>query len=465
MSNDKLRSKVQSILKEALKRDTMSEKSQGRLISLLNSLEFKNDVLAAGGEIYAVGGIVRDAIMGTPSDDLDIVVRGIPYNDLFAILSKYGTATDTSHEKEDGDKDFGSTKFVSSNQEFNKWLAQNGVTKTIDVMLPRKDAKDPNVKGHKGIKSDVNPMYTIQDDLERRDITINAIAMDLSGNLISTGTGIEDIKNGVIRAVSEDAFLEDPLRMLRAVRFAARYKYEWDPATIKLIKDNAGLLADKQELPRERFLMEFEKMIGKADLGRAVKLLVDMGMFEPIFGVSPKIGGYNKFELAKSVPEFAYMLFDQEPIQNRLGLIVNNITNATSAINYVEALNFYLVNVKDSNLDFVDEINKMASVYNKSREAALESSYVAPKHKEIALKFDSGDLPKGEHDIVFKGVEFKDFVVGLISTENGEFNPREDGVKLGKAKKSAVQAIYSGKLRNNVEDIKNFLINTKSEWL
>ena len=58
-------------------------------------------------------------------------------------------------------------------------------------MLPRKDAKDPNVKGHKGIKSDVNP-YSIEDDLGRRDIAINAMAMDLDGNLISS-TGLEDI--------------------------------------------------------------------------------------------------------------------------------------------------------------------------------------------------------------------------------------------------------------------------------
>lgn len=455
-----IRNMIQKILKEEF-----GGTQKDKLVSLLDSLEFKNDVLAAGGEIYAVGGIVRDAIMGTPSDDLDIVVRGIPYDQLFAILSKYGKPTDTSHEKEDGDKDFGSTKFVSGNKKFNEWLATNGVARDIDVMLPRKDAKDPNVKGHKGIKSEVNPMFTIDDDLQRRDITINAIAMDLSGNIISSGTGLEDIKNGIIRAVSEDSFVEDPLRMLRAVRFAARYGYDWDPATVKLIKNNAGLLSDKAELPRERFLMEFKKMIGKADLAKAVKLLVDLGMFQNIFGVEPKIDDYKKFDSANSVAEFSYMLFDQESPENILNLAVNNITNSTDDIAYIDAINNYRKNVKGKNLDFIDEINKMAEIYKKSPDAVMNSSYISPEHRAIGVKFQSGLLPKGEHDIAFKGNEFKDFVVDLITKVSGEFNPRNDGRKLGQAKKSAIQAIYKGDLVNRENDIKQFLIHSADEWM
>ena len=459
MSNE-IRKRIQKILNEEF-----GGSQKEKLISILNSLEFKDDILAAGGNIYAVGGIVRDAIMGTPSDDLDIVVRGIPYDQLFAILSKYGKPTDTSHEKEDGDKDFGSTKFVSGNKKFNEYLAQNGVARDIDVMLPRKDAKDPNVKGHKGIKSEVNPMFKIEDDLQRRDITINAIAMDLAGKIISSGTGLEDIKNGVIRAVSEDSFVEDPLRMLRAVRFAARYGYDWDPATVKLIRDNAILLSDKAELPRERFLMEFKKMIGKADLAKAVKLLVDLGMFQNIFGVEPKIDDYKKFDKANSVAEFSYMLFDQESPERILQLAVDNITNATDDIAYIDAVNNYRKNVQGKSLDFIDEINKMAEIYKKSPDAVMNSSYISPEHRGIGVKFQSGLLPKGEHDIAFKGNEFKDFVVGLITKISGEFNPRNDGRKLGQAKKSAIQAIYKGDLVNIENDIKQFLMHSADEWM
>jgi len=452
-----VRKLVQQILSEEF-----VETPKKKLVSLLNSLEFKNDVLAAGGEIYAVGGIVRDAVMGTPSDDLDIVVRGIPYDKLFAILSKYRKPTDTSQNKED--KNFGSTKFVSNNDDFNKYLAMNGVARDIDVMLPRKDAKDPNVKGHKGIQSDVNPLYTIQDDLERRDITINAIAMDLSGNLISTGSGLEDIKNGVIRAVNEDAFIEDPLRMLRAVRFAARYNYDWDPGTIKLIKDNAYMLADKQELPKERFLMEFKKMIGKSDLGRAVKALVDFGMYEPIFGITPSIDDYSKFDRAHNVGEFAFMMFENEPLNSIVGLIRNNITNDSYNLSYADALVKYK-DISDMSLNKLSKINALASLYKTSRDAMMESSYISEEDKKIIRKFDSGELPRGESDVEFRGDEYKKFIIDTVRDSLGEFIPKRDGVKMGKAKQQALQAIYSGDINNDKKSIELFLTNNKGQWV
>lgn len=450
---------IQKILKEEF-----GGTQKDKLLSLLNSLEFKDDVLAAGGEIYAVGGIVRDAIMGTPSDDLDIVVRGIPYNQLFAILSKYGKPTDTSHEKEDGDKDFGSTKFVSGNKKFNEWLAENGVARDIDVMLPRKDAKDPNVKGHKGIKSEVNPMFTIEDDLQRRDITINAIAMDLSGNIISSGTGLEDIKNGIIRAVSEDSFIEDPLRMLRAVRFAARYNYDWDPSTINLIKKNANMLSDKAELPKERFLMEFKKMIGKSDLGRAVKMLVDFGMYEPIFGIIPKISDFSKFDKAHNVGEFAFMMFENEPLNSIVKLIKDNITNDSYNLSYADALVKYK-DITNMRLNTIGQINALASLYKISRDAMMESSYIKEDDKNIIRKFDSGELPKGESDVDFKGDEYKDFIVDTVTKSLGEFIPKRDGIKMGKAKQQALQAIYSGEIKNDKNSIESFLIKNLNQWI
>jgi tRNA nucleotidyltransferase/poly(A) polymerase len=445
----------------------VADKSQkeiavNKLTSILNSLEFKDDVLKSGGDIYAVGGIVRDAIMGKQSDDLDIVVRGVPYNELFAILSKYGKPTDTSTEKEDG-KDFGATKFKSRNEAFNKMLIDNGIRLDIDVMLPRKDAKDPNAKGHKGIQSDVNPDYTIYDDLKRRDITINAIALDLNGNIISMGSGEEDIEKGVIKAVSDDAFVEDPLRMLRAIRFAARFNYKIDDTTLNLIRDNAYLLADKAELPRERFLMEFEKMIGKTDLGRAVELLVDLGLYKAIFGVDSKIDDYRAFDKAKNVAEFCYLLFQNEPIGNILPLSTKNITNSNYDIAYLEALLKYKMEV--GGLNFTQKINKLAEIYNKSNDFLLGSSFVSPEDKKVAEDFKNGLLPKGEHDINLKGEEFKNFIVNTIKNENGQFNPKEDGRKMGVAKNLTLQAIYKKEIKNTPDAIKNFLLNNLDLWM
>lgn len=463
--NKNIRKAIQLILEREYLKEEIEQAQKDKLVSILNSLEFKDDIVNAGGEIYAVGGIVRDAIMNKPSDDLDIVVRGVPYDELFSILSKYGKATDTSHEKEEGDKDFGSTKFVSNNEDFNQYLNDNGVARDVDVMLPRKDAKDPNVKGHKGIKSDVNPMYSIEDDLGRRDITINAIAMDLDGNLISKGTGLEDIKQGVIKAVSEDAFIEDPLRMLRAVRFNARYNYDWDDATIDLIKQNVHLLSDKSELPKERFLMEFEKMIGKSDLGRAVKILVDLGMYEAIFGIKPKINDYDKFKDAKNVAEFAYMMFENEPKESIVNLVKKNITNSKDIISYIQALILYKDKVQNKEISELDRVNILSKLYKLSKDALLNSDFIDIKDRDVINKISSGSIPKDENDLAFKGEEFLNYVKNKIIDEFEEFINKRDGVKMGKAKKAALQAIYAEEIKNNPQEIKEFLENNPDSWL
>lgn len=460
----KIRDKVREILEEKYLSEDMRQSQKDRLVSMLNALEFKNDILAAGGDIYAVGGIVRDAVMGTPSDDLDIVVRGVPYDKLFSILSKYGTATDTSHVDENGKKDFGSTKFVSSNDKFNKFLDMNGVVHTIDVMLPRKDMKDPGVKGHKGIKSDVNPMYTIQDDLERRDITINAIAMDLDGNLITNGPGLEDIKNGVVRAVSEDAFIEDPLRMIRAIRFAARYNYAIDGGTEGLIKKNASLLADKAELPKERFLQEFEKMIGKSDLGRSVKLLIDFGLYGPMFGVKPNIGDTSKFDRVKNIGDFAYMMFEGQLLDTIVPLIEKNITNDNGILNYAKALTEYHKNAKLAKTN-LDRVLLMARLYKISPVAMSTSVYIEPEFKNIVNKFETGVLPKDDHGLALKGEDFKNFIIDTITEFNGKFELRNDGVKMGKAKTLVLKNIFDERLKNNTQDIKSFLLKNTDKWM
>ena len=465
MVRRKIRKSIQVLLEREYLKEEIEKAQKEKLVSILNSLEFKNDIVNAGGEIYAVGGIVRDAIMNKPSDDLDIVVRGVPYDELYSILSKYGKATDTSHEKEEGDKDFGSTKFVSHNEDFNTYLKDNGVARDIDVMLPRKDAKDPNIKGHKGIKSDVNPMYSIEDDLGRRDITINAIAMDVDGNLISKGSGLDDIKNGVIKAVSQDAFIEDPLRMLRAVRFNARYNYNWDDATIDLIKQNVHLLSDKSELPKERFLMEFEKMIGKSDLGKAVKLLVELGMYKSIFGINSKIKDYDKFKDAKNVAEFAYMMFENEPKESIVNLVQKNITNNKDTIAYIQALILYIDKIKDREISDYDRVNYLSKFYKLSGDAMLNSDFVREEDRQIVNKLHSGSIPKDENGLSFKGQEFVNYITRKVVDHFGDYINKRDGIKMGKAKKSALQAIYADKIQNNNSEIKDFLENNLDSWL
>jgi tRNA nucleotidyltransferase/poly(A) polymerase len=224
-------------------------------------------------------------------------------------------------------------------------------------------------------------------------------------------------------------------------------------------------LADKAELPRERFLMEFEKMIGKSDLGRAVKLLVDLGLYKAIFGIDSKISDYRAFDQAKNVAEFCYLLFQNEPIGDILSLSLKNITNSNYDIAYLDSLIKYENEIKNADIDFVQRINKLAELYNKSADFLLKSSFVLDSDKKIAYDFQSGALPKGDHDLRLKGEEFKNFIIDTIRKEVGEFNPKNDGRKMGAAKNLTLQAIYRKEIDNSPQGIKNFLLNNLNSWM
>lgn len=144
-------------------------------------------------ETYLVGGAVRDQIMGFAIKDRDWVVVGATAKEMLKLGFKQVG------------KDFPVFLHPSSGEEY---------------ALARAERKTS--KGYHGFEFDSHPGITLQQDLQRRDLTMNAMAMDSAGNLIDPFGGQRDIKEKLIRHVS-DAFKEDPVRVLRVARFAARY--------------------------------------------------------------------------------------------------------------------------------------------------------------------------------------------------------------------------------------------------
>jgi len=450
-NKDILRNKIKEIIKESAGQSLATT----RVVKLIDSLPFKKSVNAAGGEIYAVGGIVRDAIMQKASDDLDIVIRGIEFEKLMSILEHFGKATDTTKYEDGETGKRGAVKFKPADKVYRKYLDDNGVEEVIDIMLPKKEFNDPNTKGHKGLISDVNPNYTIEDDMERRDITINAIAISQYGEIIDKdGQGQKDIKNGVIRAVSPSAFVEDPIRMIRSARFSARYDYNIAPETIKAIKQHAAKLADKKELPKERFLMEFEKMIGKTDLGRAVKLLVDLGMFLPIFGTNYSGIPYNEFNKVKYVFEMGYLMLKDK--SNAASLYLQNIDNSKEGNKGIAALIDYDNEVRNRNLDSATFAKKLSRIYKKSK-LAFQSAFMEDDAKIIGDKFTTGELPVDPSDINFNGNLAIPYVKEYAEEKEIKITNAWMGPQIGKIKKAAVDAVYSGDIKNETSEIENFI--------
>lgn len=184
-------------------------------------------------EIYLVGGAVRDSLLNIDVKDKDWVVVGSTPNEM------------------------GSLGYQAVGQDFPVFLHPK--TKE-EYALARTERKSG--QGYKGFTCYAEPDVTLEEDLLRRDLTINAIAKADNGELIDPYNGQEDLTNRLLRHVS-DAFVEDPLRVLRVARFAARFHYlgfTIAPETMTLMKT----LVDSGELSHltpERVWQEWEKSL------------------------------------------------------------------------------------------------------------------------------------------------------------------------------------------------------------
>jgi len=181
--------------------------------------------------IYKVGGAVRDALLGLEPTDNDWVVVGSTPKEMLSMGYKQVG------------KDFPVFLHPDTNEEY---------------ALARKERSTG--PGHTAFNFSYSPNVTLEEDLSRRDITINAIAMDDAGNLIDPFNGKGDLENRIIKHVS-DAFIEDPLRVLRVARFYAQldqFNFEIHPSTQDLLR---SLILSLKHLPGERIWQETEKVL------------------------------------------------------------------------------------------------------------------------------------------------------------------------------------------------------------
>ncbi len=206
-------------------------------------------VAAAGGRALAVGGSVRDALLGAEVRDVDLEVYGLEPDHLRSIVAER-FAVDLVGES-----------FAV--------LKVKGVD--LDVSLPRRDSKHGT--GHRGFLIDADPHLHPRDAAARRDFTVNAMAIDIqNGELLDFFGGVEDLRARVLRHVS-DAFAEDPLRVLRGMQLAARLEASLHPSTAALART-----IDGGDLAAERILDEWKKLLLLGiQPSRGLDVLVDTG--------------------------------------------------------------------------------------------------------------------------------------------------------------------------------------------
>jgi len=193
-------------------------------------------------ETYLVGGAVRDRLLGLPVKDRDYVVVGATPEAMTA------------------------RGFRMVGADFPVFLHPE--TKE-EYALARTERKSG--RGYKGFTVYAGPEVTLEDDLRRRDLTINAMAEDASGHLIDPFGGAADLRAGILRHVSP-AFVEDPLRVLRVARFAARFDFAVAPETLALMAEIVSQ-GEIEQLVAERVWSEIERALGEPQPRRFFEVL------------------------------------------------------------------------------------------------------------------------------------------------------------------------------------------------
>ncbi|WP_251546727.1 CCA tRNA nucleotidyltransferase [Limosilactobacillus caecicola] len=205
----------------------------------------------AGFEAYFVGGSVRDTILDDPIHDIDIATSAYP-SEIKKIFRK---TVDTGIQH-------GTVMILDHGTGYE--------TTTFRTESGYQDYRRPD---------QVTFVRSLRDDLKRRDFTINALAMKEDGTVIDLFDGLGDLDRHLIRAVGnpEERFNEDALRMMRAVRFAAKLDFTIDSPTLEGIRNHGALL---QKIAVERIEVEFTKLLQGLNPQRGLADLIETGLYQ-----------------------------------------------------------------------------------------------------------------------------------------------------------------------------------------
>ncbi len=246
--------------------------------------DFSTSIIQAlrqrGFQAYLVGGCVRDLLLGREPKDYDVATNATPeqvmsiFPETYAVGAQFGVVLVPAPE---GD--------VASNVS----TESSSKSHAVEVATFRSDVSYSDGRHPDEVRFSLDP----REDVARRDFTINGMMLDpISGEVFDFVGGRKDLKAGIVRAIGdpERRFGEDKLRMLRAVRFAARFEYAIEPSTFSAIQT----LADQiHVVSRERVRDELSRMLTEGHARRAFLLLDESGLLKPIL---PEISAMKEVE-------------------------------------------------------------------------------------------------------------------------------------------------------------------------
>src|SRR6266550_4943459 len=191
--------------------------------------EIEDYVRSLGLDAYVVGGAVRDELLGLDSKDADFLVPGLDTEGLRAALAPHGRVEDLVV----------ADRLVGVRLHPRDGRIRRLTRAGIEFAPPRKEVSTGPGRHDFEIVADAS--LSVEDDMRRRDFTVNAMARRLStGEIVDPLNGRKDLERGVLRTVSPSSFAEDPLRLVRALRFVSQLGFDLDDSTLEQMRAEAS---------------------------------------------------------------------------------------------------------------------------------------------------------------------------------------------------------------------------------
>ncbi|KRN98359.1 CCA tRNA nucleotidyltransferase [Companilactobacillus kimchiensis] len=378
----------------------------------------------AGYEAYFVGGSVRDHILGLPIHDVDIATSAYPEE----IKGIFKRTIDTG--------------------------IQHG---TVTVLMGDDSYEITTFRTESGYQDFRRPdkvtfVRSLADDLKRRDFTINALAVDVKGNVIDKFDGLKDLDKKIIRAVgkAEERFHEDALRMMRAVRFQAQLDFTVERKTAQAIADNAPLL---EKIAVERIREEFVKMMlsNSWQIGFADFLKLKLSEYCPGFkGQSA--------ELTELLEPQNKVFLDEDQAWTAIGFVLNlnhnefnkllrnwKVSNKTreASVNTLNMLHLFENedfdpwNIYKLGVDNLERTIQLCQMFG------IEFAYETLRQKITQISIKNG------HDLALTGKDICE-ILGV-----------KPGPIIGKSMSQIERAVVEGNVSNNFEDLRHYLLSNQ----
>jgi len=354
-------------------------------------IEISNTYIKAGKDIFLVGGAVRDFIQGVKPKDWDLVTNALP-NESKDILKGFRVSDEQG-------KNFGVLRVYTKDE-----------PEGYEIASYRRDISGGRDTKGDDQKVEMGGDVTIEDDCNRRDLTMNALFYDIKNKkIVDLVGGVDDIKNGVVRAVGDASqrFIEDRLRILRIFRFAARTGGQIDQKTTdSIMKDNRlKNIGPKDDVSQERIWEEMKKAWKQAkDYRNYLSFFSKFDMWNQVF---PNIEVCDDFVDTKDFVVEIASLFRNETTEGLEHKMVQDFRIEIETAKKV----VFLIDLSRITVESVYDMSKRRQQCAISDETMLEWLKVTNNQNTICLKFIDYKPTISSQELMAKG--FKGRELGL----------------------------------------------------